>query len=159
MSEYWQKTERRLEQADIFLRNPSKAVFDDWIETFPWYVERFIDSDQVFTDMTPQTFADMLQEAAETGDFEDILEIPGVGMVVATEMLAAIKPAKFVPFTYHAEIGLEALQYDPPHSNTSSLERYEEFVKLVEDALNQYAFREHFGDVPDWATNYQVVSL
>ena len=161
-AEYWATIERRQERADVFLSNPSRDHFEAWLEPFPWYVSRHVDSiaDRLFDAVSPERVADSVREAATRGPdgAESLLDLPGFGMPVSTEVLATLDPGTFVPFTKRATTALEALGYAPPDPHTTSNQQYRDFVAMVDQVLDQVDIRALVPDAPDWATPYQLAT-
>lgn len=156
--DFWQATEQRQERAQEFLSDPSQERFAAWIDTLPWFVSRFAKPEEIFEETTPDAIAETLRKAVSEGTVEDVLDLPLFGMAAATWALSTIEPDEFIPFDDRAESALQALQFDPPNHNTTSVNNYQKFTENVEAALDQYDLHDFVGEVPSWATDYQVVT-
>jgi hypothetical protein len=158
LTEYWQEISDKEQAAEEFLQDPTSERFKEWIETFPWFVSRFTDAEEVLTDTTPENVAELLKQGATTGSLNKALELPGFGVAAATEALAILEPERFVALNNRAESGLEALQFNPPNPGVTSIRRYEEFSNQVDEAIDKYDFRSIVDDAPQWATPYQIAT-
>lgn len=156
--DFWQITEQRQQRAEAFLADPSQEQFAAWIETLPWILKRFAKPNKVFAETTPEAVAETLSNSASAGTLEEVLELPQFGMPTATWALSTIEPDRFVPFDKRAVSALTALQFNPPNHSTVSVDKYQSFVDVVEAALDDYDFQAFVGDVPPWATDYQVAT-
>jgi MoxR-like ATPase/predicted RNA-binding protein with PUA-like domain len=156
----WQKIRRRQEFATRFLDDPSREHFTEWLNTFPWFVSRHTSGtvEQIFTDLRADEVAGALEEAVDSGTPAPVLELPGFGMAATTEALAAIDPGSFAVLNKRAAETLAALNYNSPNPNTTSINRYNDFVAIVEELFETYDLRSHLGAVPSWATDFQVAN-
>jgi MoxR-like ATPase len=159
---YWADIELRRQRADAFLSDPSRDQFEAWLEPFPWFVSRWAESkaDRVFDEYPPESVATTLTEAAEAGPvgLESVLSLPGFGVTAATEALASIAPAKFVPLNKRVTESLEALGYEPPSPDTTSVQSYQTLLDLVDTILERSDVTAAVEGAPDWTTPYEIAT-
>ena len=157
-SEFWHDIRSEQESAEAFLKDPSQEQFNDWLETFPWFVSRWADekTEGIFAEMDGEAIGATFEDAKETGSIAPVLELPGFGMAAASLALAAIQPEIFIPLNKRATKTLDYLGYNPPKPNTTSESRYQDFNAIVDEFIDRYDLRQYLSDVPDWVTDYQV---
>lgn len=159
-AEYWQDVAAKRRKAEIFLSNPTQENFEDWLADFSWYVSRYRETTaaDLFSETSPEDVAKTLEEAAESGEIDAVLDLPGFGISAASEALTVLAPEEFAILNKDAADSLEALRFDQPNPNTNSPVRYKEYLEDVAEIIEQYPLREHVDDVPSWATDLQVAN-
>jgi len=160
LTDYWQQIESRQEKAEVFFANPSRNSLETWLNTLPWFVSRYAEAkvDELLTNHSPETIAETFQEAADTGSITSVLDLPQFGMAAATEALATIAPAKFIPLDKRAVSALESLNANPPRTNTTSPSQYETFREDVKEIIEQHDLSQYAETPPGWATDFQIAA-
>jgi thermostable 8-oxoguanine DNA glycosylase len=158
--EYWRNLDIKKRKAEVFLSNPNKENFENWLNSFRWYVSRYREStvESVFEEMDPEEVATKLEESAKNGEIDPILNIPGFGVSAASEALATLSPSQFAILNKQAAEGFNSLNFDRPNPSTNSPVKYREFLDDVKEITKQYPLREHVDDVPSKATDLEVAN-
>jgi hypothetical protein len=171
IEDYWEMVKRKQERASAFLDQPSRESFAELVDKNHFWatrargsIEKYLDR-LVFTDeQTPDSIADTIQHALDTGEVEPVTELDGFGWATGTEILRALEPSRFAILNTRSKIGLEALGYEAPNKNTASQSEYEEFVENVRDASAHYDLHSLVEDItgtpiPEWATGIEVADF
>lgn len=166
-SEYWKEVADKRRGIEVFLSNPNKENFEEFLDPISYRFGRFFNSnyDELFDasyakegETTPEEVAEIIQSAEEIGEIDRLLELPEFGITVASEVAALLAPEKFAILDSDATSSLEALQFESPDPNTRSPTEYRGFLESVDEIVEQFPLREFVDDVPSWATDYQVAN-
>lgn len=160
LSEYWQQIQSKRDLALKFLSNPTQQTLSEWFNACNWTLGRFgPDVEELLNEVSAKDFAGIVQNAAESGAPGDLLKLDGVGITFSSELLAAVAPGKFVILNEAAANGVAALGGSRPNPNTTSVDRYDDFVSSVRDLTQRYDLRSFVGEVPTWATPLEVATF
>ncbi len=159
LSEYWKQVQTKRELASRFLANPTQQTLSEWFDACHWTLDRFgPDVQELLDEVSARDFADIVENAAETGSPGDLLELDGFGITLSTELLAAADPDKFAILNEAAADGVSSLGGSRPNPDTTSVNRYDDFISSVRDFTRRYDLRSFVGTVPEWATPLEIAN-
>lgn len=171
IEDYWEMVEIKQDRASAFLEDPSRETFAELVDKRHFWATRtrgsldhYIDTLVLEGDQTPETVAEALENARETGNVEAVNDITGFGWATSTEILRALNPDRFAILNTRSTLGLDALGYSAPNKTTASQGEYDEFVESVRDAASRFDLvglvEETAGTaIPSTATDLEIADF